>query len=124
MVSATIYEENVMSTHDFGRELENYICEKFKELNINAYPSNGSGNKGSVGDISGQDLFGIEAKNRNTKDITIKEDIWNKLCNEIPYHSERKPMYVLGNKNKQRWVVMNIEDFFEILKGYLEAKNG
>ena len=105
-----------MSTHEIGKELENYVCEKFKEIGLNAYPSNGSGNKGSVGDISGVP-FGIECKKRNTKDITIKEEIWNKLVNEIPLSSERKPLYILENKNKKRWVCMDINDFFNLIGG-------
>ncbi len=106
-----------MNTHEIGRQLENYICEKFREIGINAYPSNGSGNKGSVGDISGLKDFGIECKKRNTKDITIKEEVWNKLVNEIPLSSERIPLYILENKNKKRWVCLDVEDFFRIIGG-------
>jgi len=104
-----------MNTWNIGKKLENYICEKFKELGINAYRSNGSGNKGSVGDISGTP-YAIECKKRNTKDITIKEDVWNKLINEIPLSSERIPLYILENKNEKRWAVIDIEDFFRLLE--------
>lgn len=114
-----------MNSCEFGSILENYIAEKFKELGYkNACRSNGSGNKGSVGDISGIDCLAVECKNKSTKDITIKEDVWQKLVNELPLHSSRMPMYVLRNKNKKTWCVMDSEDFFVILKGYLENLNG
>jgi hypothetical protein len=113
------------STCDFGRELENYIAEKFKELGYkNACRSNGSGNKGSVGDISGIDCLAVECKNRNTDDITLKQEVWAKLKSEIPLHSKRLPMYVLRNKSKQTFCVMDSEDMFTILKGWLENLNG
>jgi len=109
------------STCDFGKELEDYVASKFQELGYKyAQRSNGSGNQGSLGDISGQDIMVVECKNRNTKDITLKEEVWSKLVSEIPLHSKRLPMYILGNKSKQIWCVMEIEDMFTILKGWLE----
>ncbi len=111
------------SNCDFGKELEHFIAQKFVELGYpNARRSNGSGNKGEAGDISGQDLFTCELKNRATDSITIKEDVWQKLKSEIPLHSKRLPLYILRNKNKTTWAVMNVDDFFTILKGYLENK--
>lgn len=113
------------STCDFGRELENYIAEKFKELGYkNACRSNGSGNKGSLGDISGIDSFAVECKNRNTDSVTIKEDVWQKLNSSIPLHSNRLPILILRNSNKRTWAVMDVKDMFEIIKGYLENLNG
>jgi len=108
------------STVQIGMELENYIAEKFKELGYkNACRSNGSGNKGSLGDISGQDAFVVECKNRNTEDITLKQDVWDKLKSEIPLHSFRLPLYVLRNKNKKTFCVMEADDFFTIIRGWL-----
>jgi len=105
-----------MNTREIGKKLENYIAEKFKEVGYpNARPSNGSGQCGSIGDISGVADFAVEAKLRNTKDITIKEEVWNKLVNEIPLSSERISLYILENKNQQRWAVLDIEDFFSII---------
>jgi len=106
-----------MNTRELGRQLENYVVEKFKELGYsNAFPSNGSGQFGSAGDISGVSDFAIECKLRNTKDIIIKQDIWDKLNSEIPLGSERLPLYVLENKNKKRWVVMDLEDWFYLME--------
>jgi len=113
------------SNVQFGMELENYIAEKFKELGYkNACRSNGSGNKGSLGDISGQDLFICELKNRNTESVTINKEVWEKLTSSVPLHSNRLPMLVLRNKNKQTFCVMEANDMFEIINGYLENLNG
>lgn len=111
-----------MSTVDFGKELEGYVANKLQDLGYKyARRSNGSGNKGELGDIAGQDLAIIECKNRNTKNITINEDVWKKLVNSVPDKSKRFPMYVLGNANKRRWVVLDADFVFEeLLKGYLE----
>ena len=109
------------SNVQFGMELENYIAEKFKELGYpNAKRSKGSGNQGQLGDITGQDILVVEAKNRNTEDITLKQEVWDKLVAEIPLHSRRLPMYVLRNKNQKTWCVMEAEDMFTILKGWME----
>jgi Holliday junction resolvase len=111
------------STVEFGKELESYLSIKFQELGFpNAKRSKGSGNQGQLGDITGQDILVVEAKNRNTEDITLKQDVWDKLCAEIPLHSKRLPMYVLRNKNQKTWCVMEAKDMFTILKGWIENK--
>lgn len=113
------------STVEFGMELESYLAEKFKELGFpNAKRSKGSGNQGQLGDITGQDILVVEAKNRNTQDITLKEEVWIKLMSEIPLHSKRIPMYVLRNKNHRTWCVLDASDMFDILKGWLENTRG
>jgi len=111
------------STVDYGKELEALVSLKFQELGYpNAKRSNGSGNKGQHGDIQGQDIMIVECKNRNTQDITLKEEVWNKLVAELPLHSQRLPMYILGNKNKKVWCVLDIDTMFEILSVWKENK--
>jgi len=113
------------SSVQFGMELENYIAQKFQELGYKyARRSNGSGNKGELGDSSCQDLFIVECKNKNTESITLNYKVWEKLKSEVPLHSKRLPLYVLRNKSKQTFCVMDSEDFFEIVKHYLENLNG
>lgn len=113
------------STVEFGKELESFLSEKFKELGFpNACRSNGSGNKGSLGDISGQNILVCEAKNRNTESVTIKKETWDKLTSSIPLHSNRLPMLVLRNKNNQTFCVMEANDMFMILKGWMENTQG
>jgi len=103
-----------MNTHEIGKQLEQYVVNKFNEVGIKAKRTKGSGNKGQAGDVQ-QDCFVVECKKRNTKDITIKADVWKKLKNEIPLHSTRFPLYCLENKNGERLAVMDLEDFFNII---------
>lgn len=110
-----------MNNHEIGYILENYVVNCFVSIGVKAKKTKGSGNKGQLGDIQ-QDFFVVECKKRNTKDITIKEDVWKKLNNEIPLHSSRIPLYALENVNGVRLAVLNLDDFIKIFEGYI--KNG
>lgn len=107
-----------MNTREIGRELEQYISNKLQEIGYpNARPSKNSGCKGlNLGDIAGQDFTICECKVKNTKNITIKADVWKKLKESIPLHSQRIPIYALQNENKDRLVVLDVDDFFRLLK--------
>lgn len=114
------------TTVEYGRELEDYIAQKFIEI---GYPyarrSKGSGNKNELGDISGIDsLACVEAKHYNKPNITIKDKTWKKLNSEIPLHSKRFPMYVLQNGENTRLVCLDVDDFFKILKEYVKNVEG
>lgn len=111
------------SSCDFGRELENYVVQKMKELGIPASKSKGSGNQGQIADINNP-YFIVECKNKSTESITVDAKVWSKLKSEVPLHSKRLPLYVLRNKSKQTWAVMDVDDLFIILKHYLENLNG
>ena len=107
------------SNSEYGRELEQYVSNKFIDLGHKyARPSKGSGNKGEAGDVSGQSLVVCECKHYNTKDITIKEDVWKKLNNEIPLHSSRFPVYFLQNGENRRLAVIDIDLFFQLLDSH------
>ena len=111
------------SSVDYGKELEKYIAQKFIEIGFeNARRSNGSGNKGEAGDIAGQSLAVAECKHYNTKNITIKEDVWKKLNSEIPLHSTRIPMYFLQNGSDLRLAVMDVDDLFNLIEGLYNGK--
>lgn len=108
------------SKHEIGKELEKYIAMQFRcNIDSNTKLSKGSGNKGTLGDINNKYCV-IEAKVRNTKDFTIKEDVWKKLNNSIPLHSERFPVYIIQNKNKERLAILHFDQFVQLLKGYLQ----
>lgn len=95
--------------------LELYVANKFKEIGYsNARPSKNSGACGELGDIAGQDICIIECKQRSTKDITIRKDVWYKLLYEN-INSERIKLYILENKDKDRFAVLDLDTFFEIL---------
>lgn len=100
-----------------GHKLESLIAEIFSEIfqNKAIRPTKNSGASGELGDISNP-YFVVEAKQRTTKDITIKKDVWDKLCSEIPLNSKKLPLYVLENKNQDRFVVLSLTDFCRIMK--------
>lgn len=106
-----------MSTRETGKTLEEYVAMKLREVlgDISIRPTKNSGASTELGDIRCPDYL-IECKKRNTKDITIKEDVWEKLISELPLGSIRVPIYILENKNKKRWAVLNLEDFFNLLE--------
>lgn len=106
---------------DRGNKLEEYIARVFSEIYKYARPTKGSGNKGECGDVN-QPFCIIEAKARNTKDITVKTNVWNKLVKEVPFHSKRFPVYVLENKDEQKWAVVDFDKFFEIFVDHLKYK--
>ncbi len=108
------------STVEYGKELEQYIANKLIDIGvIKARRSKGSGNKGEAGDIAGQDIMVAECKHYNTKNITIKEDVWKKLNSEIPLHSSRFPVYFLQNGSDTRLAVIDVDMFFELLDLYV-----
>jgi len=114
-----------MTNKEYGNILENAVANKFMSIGYKyARPSKGSGSKGEAGDTAGQDICVTECKQRNTKDISIKIDVWKKLCKEIPLHSERFPVYFLGNKDNERFAVVDIDTFFNLLECYLTVQRG
>ena len=94
-------------------ELEQYIAEKLKRFDRYARPTKASGASTEIGDIYNKFFF-IECKQRNTKNVTISKDVWDKLLANIPTHlAHRKmPLYALQNKYKDRFIVMSVDDFF------------
>lgn len=100
-----------------GFEFEELVAGIFSEIfqNKTIRPTRGSGCGNEYGDISNPYFF-VECKDRSTKDITIKKDIWDKLCSEIPLNSKKLPLYVLQNKNKDKFAVLNFTDFCKIMK--------
>ena len=106
---------------EFGTSLEQLVANKFIELGMeHARPSKASGAKGEKGDVSCIDgVATVECKNRNTPNVTIKADVWKKLNNEIPLHSDSIPMYVVKNNADMCLVCLDINDFFKVFKSYI-----
>jgi len=103
-----------MTTKDVGKKLEEYILYKVKEIDPNARLSRGSGCGNDYSDITCNFAF-IEAKKRNTKDFTIKEDVWLHLNNNLPINTKKICFMVHENKNGKRLVTLDVEDFFRML---------
>lgn len=95
-------------------KLELYIAEKLKIIDKYARPTKASGASTEIGDIYSS-KFHIECKQRNTKNVTIVKSVWDKLLKSQPINTDKVPLYVLENKFGNKWVVLDIEDFFRIL---------
>jgi hypothetical protein len=100
-----------------GKLLEEYVAQCLRDVlaDDSIRPTTASGAATQLGDILCKNFL-IECKQRSTKNVTIKEDVWNKLCGEIPLKSKRIPLYILENINKKRWVCLNFEDFCQLIK--------
>lgn len=100
-----------------GQKLEEYVALRLQEVlkDNSIHPTKASGASTQLGDILCS-RFLIECKQRTTKDIVVKEDVWNKLVAELPLGSVRIPLYILENKNKKRWAVLDVEDFFRLIE--------
>ena len=96
-------------------KLEMYVASRFAEVFPQARPTKASGAYGEIGDIN-QPYFVVECKQRNTKNVSILMKTWNKLINSIPACTLRRPLLILENQDKKRFVVMEISDWFEMFK--------
>jgi len=106
-----------------NNELENYLAAKMQEIDPTARKTRGSGSHGEIGDVQSKDFY-IEAKIKGTK-INIIMDYHKefiKLQNQLPLNTLKEMFVVIQNKLGKRFVVIESEAFFRILKkGY---KNG
>lgn len=97
-----------------GNKLEDYIVEKLLSIDKYARRSRASGASNDIGDVVNKFMI-VECKYRSVKDITIKKEVWDKLCSEIPLGSSKFPALFLENKHNNRWVVLDCEMFFKLL---------
>lgn len=98
------------------QKFEDYIVESLRDIDEYCRASKGSGNKGELHDIKTKTGIAVECKFRRTKSVTIKEKTWEKLVEEIPFHSDKIPVLALQNKNKKKWAVLDLDDFLEMYK--------
>jgi len=98
-------------------KLQWYIARKLNEVGIKARPTKASGASTELGDIL-NNTFLSECKQRDTKNITINIKTWDKLKSQLPINSRRIPFLALENKEKKRFIVLESEDFFNILKNW------
>ena len=98
------------NTRDIGRLLEEYVLAKVKEIDSQARIYSNCKQK----DIACSFAFG-ECKKRNTKDFTIKEDVWNHLNNNLPINTKKFCFMVHENVNGKRLVTLDLEEFFRLL---------
>ena len=104
-----------MSTRTVGRKLEAFISDYLKEIDKTAKPTKNSGASTQIADVLNK-YFYIEAKKRNTENITIKHKVWNKLLGEMPVGSLKIPLYINQNIHNETLVTLDIKDFISLLK--------
>lgn len=102
---------------------QDYIAEKLQEIDPHARSSKGSGNKGELGDVNNKCGLNIECKQTDrVRDVSIKKDEWEHVCNEVPLHSNRIPVLCLENKDGKRWAVLDLDTFLELYKDWYVAQ--
>jgi hypothetical protein len=101
------------------KQLELWICEQFKELDIYAKRTPGSGNKGRKGDIFNSLNLNVEAKCYQKKNVWDVK--WLEKCeSEIPLHSDKIAIVVTENKDGKKHVHLTFDDFWTIYKRSLK----
>jgi len=103
---------------------EEYIVEMLKEIDPYCSRTPGSGNGGCKSDVKTMLPLQIECKQRNTKDVTIRMNVWDKLKKEIPFHVNKLPVYCLEQKDKRRFAVLDLDDFLNLYVEYWKLKQG
>lgn len=104
-----------MSTRAVGHKLERFIADYLKVIDSTAKPTKNSGASTQIADILNKYFF-IEAKKRNTQNVTIKSKTWRKLCNEIPVGSLKIPLYINQNMDNETFVTLDLKDFIQLVK--------
>ena len=110
------------STREIGTVLETLFLAYLQEIEPKVRLSNNSGAVSNNGDITGSQYFQIECKVRNTKNITINSDVFEKLMKSIPMHTNRMPVLVNQNIDKKVFVTMEMADFFKLASAFLKEE--
>ena len=105
------------------QKFEDFIAEILKEIDPFCMPTPGSGNGNCKSDIKTDLPLHIEAKQRNTKNVTIMMDVWDKMLGEVPFHVQKLPILALENKDKRRFAVLDLDSFLELYIDYWKLKN-
>lgn len=103
------------TSRDIGKELEEFVVAYFKDIDGSVRLSRASGALSDVADVVTKDYY-IEAKKRGSESLTIEKRVWRHLCNQIPIGSQKIPLLIMQNKDKQTFVILDIKDFINILK--------
>jgi hypothetical protein len=107
---------------DKKNKLERWVTEQLLPVDKKARPTRGSGCGNEIGDNSNDYLF-VECKEKHTKsNIIMERAIWYKHLNSLPILTKKIPIYVTENKERDKFVILNATDFFNIIKKL--KKNG
>lgn len=106
------------------KQLQDYVAEQLKEIDPYARSTKGSGNQGELGDVNNSVEMNIECKQSDKiKNITIKEEWWNHVCEEIPLHSKRIPILITENCEGKRKATLDLDDFLTLYKELWRLRN-
>ncbi len=102
--------------------LEQYLVEKLLPIDPYARRTRGSGCGNEICDVFNK-YFYIEAKQKLTKSNIIVDykNEWLKSLNDMPINTLKPLLIVTENKQGEKFVTMNVDDFFEIV--YEAKKN-
>jgi Holliday junction resolvase len=104
------------SKKEIGNKLEFVVAQMlqiaFNDSSIR--PSKASGASTELGDIKNTFLM-VECKKRNTESVTINNNVWKHLINQLPINSKKVPLLVLENKEGKQWAVMDLNDLQRLL---------
>jgi len=95
-------------------KLEEYVVTKLRKLDSKARRTKASGASTELADILNQ-YFYVECKSRNTTHCKIDRSVMLKLLRQRA-KKEKWCLYILENQFKDRYVVMDADEFFELLK--------
>jgi len=107
---------------DKNNPLEIYCANHLKEVDSTARKTRGSGCGNELGDISNK-FFHIECKRKMTREnFTFDRKVWLKHLNGLPIVTKKIPFMCFENKLNERYVVIEAEDFFKIVKNLIKEK--
>jgi hypothetical protein len=103
---------------DKNNELEAYLLRKMLEIDSTARKSRGSGSTGlDIADLVCKDFY-VEAKQKHTKEniVADRKKELEKLKSEVPVASQKEPIWAYENKYGERYILLEAETFFRLLK--------
>jgi hypothetical protein len=99
------------STREVGNILEDYVVELIRKVDKDARRTKNSGASNEISDIYNK-YFYVECKNSPSKtDLPVKREVWYKLIGKMP-NGDKVPLYIIANKHNDRFIVMDLDEFF------------
>jgi len=106
-----------------GFSLEEYVASKLRDCgDKKAKPTKNSGASGSIGDIQSEH-FWVECKQSlKRENIILERKVWEKHISNLPINTMKIPIAVIENKYKEKFVILEANDFFFLYDKIYEKK--
>lgn len=112
---------NYKKSNRKGFGLEEYVVSKIYPFDNTVKPTKNSGANGSIGDISSK-YFYCECKQQlTTEHPKINRNTWYKLVSNVP-RGDKVPVLVLENNKNDKFAILNLDTFFDLMKEYFNHK--